>query len=804
MTGKTMKLKSIQRKIAEWSVISSLVIVPCSETVISQNNSTLSVRQTITDRQIPVSNLWYEGVPLGNGDLGMIVYGSGDRLTFAVGKNDLWDRRYYNDPATQKKYRPTPKPACKIQIWQPSDETESNKKSLQPMQHSLSLENAELITAVANISITSRVQKDRNMIFLEFNDVKGKTIISLNRGVDTTRSEKYSSEHQVINNIGLVIQDLPPERTYPKGFRSVVTAKLLNDVVEPELTNNEITWTIEKDCILAVAVVTTRDNPKPVSEAKRIIFDVADYQKLRDNHIAQWQSFWEKSWITIDDREIQDLWYSYLYLLNSATKPGAIAPGLFSPWIVNNKSAWNGSYTIDYNFQQNYDAALSSNHADLMEAYFATVERALPNAREIANILHGKKGIIFPHEMFPIDAKGKIIEDKFYYRIETPYLLQHFWEYYEYTQDDNFLRERCYPIISECAESMINLFISDDGNGKYSMPNYKSLEHPKSPLAKNGTPELGFVQYILKAAIRGAEILSQDSDKVARWQEILKGLPAYSTTRNQLGKIFLDCEIDDDAWNAAPPIELKFNGWRPSKLEGNTGAWMYYNLANSLLQVWPCEQIDMDSPADELLTAIRTWMTIKLEGSNNIVSHYVIASRLGIDSYNDFKRELSSRALPNGLVTTKVSKLSSEFDYDWGYFRFWTYGIFLENCGIPLVINEMMLQSHNNTIKLFPTLNVHRRAEFHHLRARGGFLVSAKVDRGFVELAEIEATVDRECRVRLPWPYSILSIENISSGTPVSVREDGNDIVFDARAGNIYRITPKPDKPETKRKTSNG
>ena len=341
MTGKTMKLTSIQRKITEWSVVSLLVVVLCSETIIAQNNSTLSVRQAIPDRQLPVSNLWYEGVPLGNGDLGMIIYGSDDRLTFAVGKNDLWDRRYNDDPSTQKKYRPKPKPACKIRIWQPSEETESRKNNLQPMHHSLSLENAELITSGASISITSRVQKDQNMIFIEFNDVNKKTIISLNRGKDTTTSDDGNLEHQVINNIGVVIQDMPPERTYPEGFRCVVAAKLSNDV-EPALTKDEIIWTIDKDCILAVAVVTTRDNPKPVSEAKRLIFDMADYQKSGNDHIAQWRAFWEKSWIMIDDRDIQDLWYNYLYLLNSATKPGAIAPGLFSPWIVNDTSAWNG------------------------------------------------------------------------------------------------------------------------------------------------------------------------------------------------------------------------------------------------------------------------------------------------------------------------------------------------------------------------------------------------------------------------------------------------------------------------------
>jgi len=758
--------------------------------VASQPNPNVSARPAIEDRQLPASALWFEGIPLGNGDLGMIVYDSDDRLTFAVGKNDIWDRRYYKDPSTQIFYTPMPKPVCKIQIWQPSGETGSGGKKLQPVHHSLSLEKAELVSASSPFSITSRVQKDRNILFLEFKDIKEKTIISVHRSRDTTNTGINDPKHQVINPIGLIIQDFPSEQTYPDGFRSVAAAKLLNDA-EPELTKDGIIWTIERDCILAVSVVTTRDNHEPVIAATRIISELADYGKLRSDHISDWQSFWEKSWITIDDKQLQDLWYNYLYLFNSATRSGAIAPGLYSPWIVNDKSAWRGSYTTDYNFQQTYDAALSSNHAELMNAYFSTIERALPNAREIAGIIYKKKGLIFPHEMFPIEAKGKPINEKSYYRLETLYLLKNFWEYYEYTQDIEFLRDRCYPLLSECAESIINIFISDEGNGRYSVPNYKSLEHPKSPHAKNGTPELGFIQYILKASVRGAKILGKDSDKMAEWQKILNGLPPYPTGRNQIGKIYLDCELDDDNWNAAPPVALKYKGWRPSKLEGNTGAWMYYNLPNSLMHVWPGEQIDMDSPDDQLLTAIRTWMTIKLEGSNNLVSHHVIASRLGINSYNEFKQDLAFRALPNGFITTKVNKVSSEFDYDWGYFRFWSYGLFLENCGLPLVINEMMLQSHNNTIKLFPTLNVYRKAEFHHLRARGGFLVSAKVDRGFVESAEIEATVDRECRVRLPWPRSILIIENITSGTSVPVQEDGNDIVFDVKAGSIYRITPK-------------
>ena len=34
-----------------------------------------------------------DGLHLGNGDLGLVVYGSPDRVVFHLGKNDVWDRR---------------------------------------------------------------------------------------------------------------------------------------------------------------------------------------------------------------------------------------------------------------------------------------------------------------------------------------------------------------------------------------------------------------------------------------------------------------------------------------------------------------------------------------------------------------------------------------------------------------------------------------------------------------------------------------------------------------------------------------
>ena len=268
----------------------------------------------------------------------------------------------------------------------------------------------------------------------------------------------------------------------------------------------------------------------------------------------------------------------------------------------------------------------------------------------------------------------------------------------------------------------------------------------------------------------------------------MNGLPDYPRARNQLGDIFLDCEVTPSQRNLYPPVSLvAFH--RPSKRPGNHGPWMIYNCPTSLLQVWPGAQIDTDSSPDDLLTAIRTWHTAKFEGSNDIIIRHVIAARLGIPTLDQFRREIAPRLMPNGSITCQMNPL---FDKDAAetMYIYRKHGIYIENSAYPLVINEMMLQSQNFVIKLFPTMNYYRKAEFHNLRARGGLLVSSAMDRGFVLWSKIVPTVTVTCRVRSPWPIQAASLTEINSGETVSYTYEGNDIVFKAIKSKSYYLEP--------------
>ena len=72
--------------------------------------------------------------------------------------------------------------------------------------------------------------------------------------------------------------------------------------------------------------------------------------------------------------------------------------------------------------------------------------------------------------------------------------------------------------------------------------------------------------------------------------------------------------------------------------------------------------------------------------------------------------------------------------------------------GLVAAINEMLLQSFDGRIRLFPAVPDDWDVRFAQLRAGGGFLVSAERHGGKVEYCIIESECGQTCCVANPWP----------------------------------------------------
>jgi hypothetical protein len=116
-----------------------------------------------------------------------------------------------------------------------------------------------------------------------------------------------------------------------------------------------------------------------------------------------------------------------------------------------------------------------------------------------------------------------------------------------------------------------------------------------------------------------------------------------------------------------------------------------------------------------------------------------------------FKRQVNYSLMPNGTASDRVMQVHGRYNDATPYGYMDKMGIWFENFGLPVVVNECLMQSYNGTIRLFPNWPLEMDAEFHNLRAVGAFLVSATLKNGKVGEIKVTSEVGGVLKIILPW-----------------------------------------------------
>src|SRR5207249_267246 len=108
------------------------------------------------------------------------------------------------------------------------------------------------------------------------------------------------------------------------------------------------------------------------------------------------------------------------------------------------------------------------------------------------------------------------------------------------------------------------------------------------------------------------------------------------------------------------------------------------------------------------------------------------------------------------------------------------------NSGYSAHLLEMLLQSYNGVIRIFPAVpRDWKDVSFNNLRAEGAFVVSASREGGKVREVRIRSERGGTVRLANPWRGTA---KVISRGQRVAVRAEENLLSWDASAGETYRV----------------
>ena len=758
----------------------------------------------------------FEGFPLGNGDMGGMVWNRPAGLEVQINKNDLFDKS-----GTESLNTLRGGVHLSIDFGAPAFDW----MYLDDFEGRLSLKNAEAIftarTSFMESRITSWIAPDKNVWFFQVKTAQlaglmngSKMRVSLERWgsrafpgwygyISTDTKVGLGKTRTLISGKDIILSDVFD------NLRFSVACRILGDSYQSNIINfNKIELEsgqsrADYDITVMVSMVTSNESDSPTEAAIQLLND-AEKQTIPKGgeiHRQWWSAFWNRSFVNIGDDYIENQYYLRRYLMASSSRgkyPVVFNGGLWT-W---NHDVRNWVTPHHWNTQQQYWGLCAQNDCDLLLPYVNTYFRLMPEAEEYAKKRGASDAILWsePHDFFGSMTfwdRGDMLNNF------TPasQMAALFWEYFEYTGDTVFLARKAYPFMKKAAEFYVQKLKWDSLKREYYIFPSQAYESPRSNQLKNPVTDRNMILANFTNCMEASGILSLDKEKTKQWRHILDHLwPLPYRTVPELGEI----------------IEL---AWYPDgslfpKME-ERGKWLNGMSQNTSL-VFPAGVIGIDQKNTREYNAVSAIVRNHSPQVNAISPDPIVAARLGLGDEalkmmtNGIRR---LQHFPQGLFynidhwynlslymdSVNSPDITTQRDYIYDERTHYPSGIpakpFIQ-CGLETqsiygaTVNEMLLQSNENKIRVFPSAPQKWPAAFR-LRARGAFMISSEMlGDGTITGVLAESEKGTICRVVNPWPGKQVVVRILSGETGKVIKHsiDNDLITFKTIAGREYLI----------------
>lgn len=679
---------------------------------------------------------WDEGIPLGNGFLGTLVWGSPQRLRFALDRSDIWDT--------------TPCPEIKNEEFSyPSMVNMVREKNLEkirqvfdgPYNHLipsklpvgaivlsfqenkadsvLDLQSATMKMKCAEVVLQGFVHANKRVGFIRICCPRDRLSWSLEHPKYNTAKGSNSGLANSVDTAALEQLHYPAPEKKDNGksrhFIQQVTENFSYGIFVEESS-------FQNETLLVYTVAASVDGVDWKKKAKQLLSEaLADgYEKNVLEHEKWWKSFWDKSSIELPDSFMEKNWYMSNYLLASCSRKGGYPMALQGLWTADNGKLppWKGDYHHDLNTELSYYHYLKANHLEEGEAFLDYLWNMRECGEKFAQDFYHVKGACLPATM-TID--GQPLGGWGMYSLSPTmciWLSQMFERYYRYTGDDEFLKDKAYPYMRDTGIFVQNLLEEKDGSLYLPISSSPEIhdDELESFLTPNSNFDLSLMRYLYSKLIFYAKKLKNGEEK--RWEYLLERLPQLAINEKNVLMLSPDeslCESHRHLSHLMAIHPLRLLSFEDPKerqvIEASLddlerlgkGAWVGYSFG------WAAELYAISKNGNAAAYQLKTFWEC-------------FCSDNGFHLNGDFKNR--------GVTASHYRPFTLE-----------------ANMCAADALQEMLLYSEDGVMELFPALPdewIPKRTGFHHLRGEMGCLVSAVCEDCKLLRLEIKFTKDVE------------------------------------------------------------
>ena len=422
------------------------------------------------------------------------------------------------------------------------------------------------------------------------------------------------------------------------------------------------------------------------------------------------------------DPELVALYFQFgRYLLIASSQPGGQPANLQGIWNESTRPAWDSKYTININTEMNYWPAEKCNLSEMHEPLIQMVKELSQTGLQTARDMYGCDGWVAHHNTDIWRISG-VVDGAFWgmWPMGGAWLSQHLWEKYLYNGDWEYL-ESVYPILASACEFYSDFLVEDPVNGWLVVSPSISPENApagRPSVCAGATMDNQILFDLFTKTIRAASILNSDPEKISEYQKTLDRLP---------------------------PMQIGKHGQLQEWMEDLDNPNDQHRHVSHLYGLYPGNQISPFSHP-ELFDAARTTLLHRGDVSTGWSMGWKVNfwARL-LDGNHAMKliRDQLTLVDPfnsgrNGGTYPNFFDAHPPFQID-------------GNFGCTAGIAEMLLQSHLNVIHFLPALpDEWPEGSISGLRTPGGFEISFQWKAGKVQQIEIKSTRGGNCRIRVP------------------------------------------------------
>ena len=330
-----------------------------------------------------------------------------------------------------------------------------------------------------------------------------------------------------------------------------------------------------KNANTAVVALSVKDTPDFDGLSSLLSSINKDYDALLSEHKKRFSSLFNRTTLSLSSDENKStnelLLDSYngivdtrltekmadfgRYLLISSSVGCSLPANLQGMWNGDYSPAWACTYFNNENIQMAYWQACKGGLSEALLPLFNLYDSFKDDYRENASRLYGCRGLLLPLFMDNGCGKKKNLQPHvLYWTGSSAWISAIYYEYYQYTHDTEFLRERAYPFMKESALFYEDFYVLDE-NGKLksypadspeNRPNGKFEGGGEISASINPTMDFALLKELLTNLIEAAKILGIDSDKAEEWGKMIEKIPAYEINEDGAIKEWLHPDFLDN------------------------------------------------------------------------------------------------------------------------------------------------------------------------------------------------------------------------------------------------------------------